>query len=72
MRELNQAVKEDKAPADLLTKAHELEEMYPEYVESGTPTFWPANACLKTGNKACAMAEFLQSIRRSVAAIWSP
>ena len=58
MRELNLAVKEDKAPADLLTKAHELEEMYPEYVESGNAYVLAANACLKKGDKACAMAEF--------------
>jgi tetratricopeptide (TPR) repeat protein len=57
MRELNQAIKEDKAPGDLLQRARDLEELYPEYVESGNAYVMAANACVKTGNKPCAVAE---------------
>ncbi len=63
LRDLNQAIKEDKAPADLLQKARELEDMYPEYVEAGNAYVMAANACLKTGNKACAMAEYAKYSR---------
>ena len=57
MRELNAATKEDKPPSDLLQRARELEDIYPEYVESGNAYVMAANACLKAGNKPCAMAE---------------
>ncbi len=58
LRELNKAVKEDQPPSDLLQRARELEEIYPEFVEAGNPYVLAANYCLKTGNKPCAMAEF--------------
>jgi tetratricopeptide (TPR) repeat protein len=57
MRELNQAIKDDKPPSDLLQRARELQDMYPEYVEAGNAYQMAANACLKTGNKPCAIAE---------------
>jgi len=58
MRDLNEAIKDDKPPSDLLTRARELEDIYPEYVEAGNAYVMAANYCLKTGNKPCAMAEF--------------
>lgn len=58
MRELNQDLKDDKPPSDLLQRARDLEALYPEYVEAGNPYIMAANACLKTGNKTCAMGEF--------------
>lgn len=58
MRELNTALKDNNPPADLLQRARHLEEIYPEYVESGNAYVMAANACLKTGDKACALAEF--------------
>jgi tetratricopeptide (TPR) repeat protein len=58
MRELNTSIKDDKAPTDLLQRARDLEALYPEYVEAGNPYVMAANACLKTGNKSCAMSEF--------------
>ncbi len=58
MRDLNQAVKDGKPPSELLKSARELQSMYPEYVETGNAYVIAANACLKTGDKACAMSEF--------------
>jgi len=58
MRELNQAIKDDKPPSDLLQRARDLEALYPEYVEAGNAYEMAANACLKSGDKACAIAEF--------------
>jgi len=63
MRELNQALKDDKPPGDLLQRARELEDLYPEYVEPGNAYVMAANACLKTGNKPCAIAEFAKYSR---------
>jgi tetratricopeptide (TPR) repeat protein len=57
MRELNQLIKDDKAPSDLLRRARELEDIYPEYVDPGNAYVMAANACMKTGDKACARAE---------------
>lgn len=57
MRELNQAVKDEKPPSDFLKRAHELEDLYPEYVEAGNPYVLAANYCLTSGNKPCAAAE---------------
>jgi tetratricopeptide (TPR) repeat protein len=58
MRELNQAIKDDTPPSDLLQRARDLEALYPDYVEAGNAYVMAANACLKTGNKSCAIAEF--------------
>jgi tetratricopeptide (TPR) repeat protein len=58
MRELNQSIKDDKPPTDLLQRARDLETLYPEYVEAGNGYVMAANACLKTGNKPCAISEF--------------
>lgn len=57
MRELNQAIKDEKPPSDLLQRARELQDIYPEYVETGNAYVMAANTCLKTGNKSCAIAE---------------
>ena len=58
MRELNQSIKDDKPPSDLLQRARDLEALYPDYVDAGNPYVMAANYCLKTGNKPCAMSEF--------------
>jgi tetratricopeptide (TPR) repeat protein len=58
MRELNTDLKDDKPPSDLLQRARDLEALYPEYVEAGNGYVMAANACLKTGNKPCAISEF--------------
>ncbi len=58
MRALNQDLKDDKAPSDLLQRARDLQALYPEYVEAGNGYVMAANACLKTGNKPCAISEF--------------
>jgi tetratricopeptide (TPR) repeat protein len=58
MRDLNTAIKDGKPPSDLLQQARDLEALYPDYVEAGNPYVMAANACVKSGNKACAIAEF--------------
>lgn len=57
IRELNQAIKDDKPPSDLLKQAHDLEDIYPEFVEAGNPYVLAANYCVKIRNKPCAVAE---------------
>jgi tetratricopeptide (TPR) repeat protein len=58
LRDLNRDVKEDKAPPDLVDRARKLEALYPEYVESGNAYVLAADALLKAGDKAGAMAEY--------------
>ncbi|HVY91662.1 MAG TPA: tetratricopeptide repeat protein, partial [Bryobacteraceae bacterium] len=58
LRQLNQDVKQDKAPPDLVDRARRLEALYPEYVESGNAYVLAADALLKAGDKAGAMAEY--------------
>jgi tetratricopeptide (TPR) repeat protein len=57
LRALNEEIKDDKAPSDLLTRARALEDVFPEYVEAGNAYVIAADYCVKEGNKACAMAE---------------
>jgi len=57
LRDLNQAVKDDKIPADMLQRARALEELYPDYVEAGNAYLLAAHACEKAGDKPCEVAE---------------
>jgi cellulose synthase operon protein C len=63
MRELNQLLKEDNARSDLLQRARDLQAIYPEYVEAGNAYEIAADACLKAGNKPCAVSELAKYSR---------
>ena len=56
MRELNQLAKDGKTD-EVIAKGRAIEGMYPEYVETGNVYEFVADACLKKGDKACAIDE---------------
>ena len=43
---------------EIIKKGRELEAIYPDYVEAGTPYVVVAQVCMKKGDKACALTEY--------------
>jgi hypothetical protein len=56
IREINQLAKDGKTD-DVIAKGRQIEGLYPDYVEAGNVYTFIANACIKKGDKACAMDE---------------
>ena len=56
VRELNQLTKDGKTD-EVIAKGRQIEGLYPDYVEAGNVYDFVAEACLKKGDKACAMDE---------------
>jgi tetratricopeptide (TPR) repeat protein len=56
VREINQLAKDGKND-DVIAKGRQIEGLYPDYVEAGNVYTFIANACIKKGDKACAMDE---------------
>jgi tetratricopeptide (TPR) repeat protein len=56
MREVNQLSKDGKTD-EVIEKGRSLELIYPDYVEAGNTYSFIAEACLKKGNRACALEE---------------
>jgi len=56
VREINQLAKDGKTD-EVITKGRAIEGLYPDYVEAGNVYNFVAQACLKKGDKACAMDE---------------
>jgi len=55
----------DAIPEDVIAKARALEHFFPDYVELGNPYLIVAKACLKKGDKACAMEEYAKYAKNS-------
>ena len=56
VREMNQAAKDGKVD-EVIAKGREIEGIYPDYVEAGSVYSFVAEACIKKGDKVCAMDE---------------
>jgi tetratricopeptide (TPR) repeat protein len=56
VRELNQLSKDGKTD-EVIAKGRAIEGLYPDYVEAGNVYNFVAQACIKKGDKACAMDE---------------
>ncbi len=56
VREINELAKDGKND-EVIAKGRAIEGLYPDYVESGNVYTFIAEACLKKGDKACAMDE---------------
>ncbi len=56
VRELNQLTKDGKTD-EVIAKGKAIEGLYPDYVETGNVYKFVADACLKKGDKACALDE---------------
>jgi len=57
VRELNQLSKDGKTD-EIITKGRAIEGVYPDFVEVGNVYTFVAEACLKKGDKACAIEEW--------------
>ncbi len=57
VREISQLAKDGKTD-DVIAKGRAIESVYPDYVEAGNVYTFVAEACLKKGDKACAMDEW--------------
>jgi tetratricopeptide (TPR) repeat protein len=56
IREMNQLAKDGKTD-EVIAKGRAIEGLYPDYVEAGNVYEFVANACLKKGDKECALDE---------------
>jgi tetratricopeptide (TPR) repeat protein len=56
VREINQLAKDGKTD-EVIAKGRGIEGLYPDYVEAGNVYTYVADACLKKGDKACALDE---------------
>ncbi len=56
VRELNQLAKDGKTD-EVIAKGKAIEGLYPDYVETGNVYKFVADACMKKGDKACALDE---------------
>ena len=56
VREINQLVKDGKTD-EVIAKGKAAEGLYPDYVEAGNVYSFVADACIKKGDKACAIEE---------------
>jgi tetratricopeptide (TPR) repeat protein len=56
IREVNQLAKEGKTD-EVIERGRSLEGVYPDYVEAGNTYVFVADACLKKGNRSCAVEE---------------
>jgi len=64
--ELNKLSRQpDAKPEELLTKARELEAIYPDYVELGNAYLVAAKACLAKEDKQCALDEYAKYAKHS-------
>ncbi|MEP6716065.1 MAG: tetratricopeptide repeat protein [Terriglobia bacterium] len=66
LAELNKLARAPEAKDDdIIAKGRALELLYPDYVETGNPYVIVAKACLKKGDKACALDEYSKYSRQS-------
>jgi cellulose synthase operon protein C len=56
VREMNQLTKDGKTD-EVIAKGKAIEGLYPDYVEAGSVYSFVADACIKKGDKACAIEE---------------
>lgn len=56
VRELNELTKTGKID-EVIAKGREIEDLYPDYVEAGSVYSFIADACIKKGDKVCAIDE---------------
>ncbi len=56
VREINELAKAGKTD-EVIAKGREVESLYPDYVEAGSVYSFVADACIKKGEKTCAMEE---------------